>query len=299
MRTLTLALLLGVSGCIVHSGSSGSGGGSGSTTFSFGGCSSGCGLDQNAVAAGGARTSIHVSGPQFADVRSTAPDVATFTNAGGNDVAVLSGHAGVTTLELLDGSGRTLASADVTVVDTARLSINAGWPGAAPLVVESTPMVFHVTTLDANGRVTKGDGSVTFTLGGTLSRVVQPLAGDAIAFVGTPGSGTIDASCPSATLSQPITIVPASAVTHLAIDAATQPNNTAIVTVQAVTAQGNAYAPPCVWQSSDASVTLASRIGPELDLGPGEVAVFNLNRAGSFTATCTTAGQTATVTLSR
>ena len=56
---------------------------------------------------------------------------------------------------------------------------------------------------------------------------------------------------------------------------------------------------PCDWQVSDPSITLDADVTPRLDLGAGEVAVFNINRPGSFTISCTVAGQTSSVTVSR
>jgi hypothetical protein len=46
-------------------------------------------------------------------------------------------------------------------------------------------------------------------------------------------------------------------------------------------------------------VTLETDVTPRLDLGAGEVAVFNLNRPGTYTIGCTVAGQTASVVVSR
>lgn len=305
MRTTTLTLgfvvacaLPTLAGCVLHGGGSG-GGGSGGYTFAFDNCTSGCELDKNPVAAGGARTTIVVTGPAFADVRSSDPSVAAFSRDGGGKIDVISGAPGVATLQLVDGSGRVVASADVTVVATTTLKVNQGWTGSAPLVLEGTPQIFHVTTLDANGNVTRGDGSVSFTLDGTLAAAVVPLDGDAIGFVGTPGTGTIHASCPNASVAQPITVVPLSAITGLRASVALATSATAAVSVVPESTEGDVYTERCAWQTSDPSVTLGAEVGPSLDLGPGEVAVFNLNRPGSYTATCTVAGQTATVTLQR
>lgn len=297
--SFALTVALGLSGCALHAGSSASGG-NGSPTMEYDSCSTSCGLDQNSVAAGGAHTAILVNGAvRFSSVRSSNPAVATFTYEGNNKIAVESGAAGTTTLDLLDGSGRVVDGGVVTVVATATLRENRGWDGAVPLVLAGETLSFHVTTVDGNGRITKGDGSVRFTLGGTLQPAVALVDGDAIAFTGTPGAGTVDANCPDASLSQAISVVPPSAVLDLGMSAQLQPNDQAVVTVVPHAAGGPVYTGGCAWQVSDPSVTLDADVTPRLDLGAGEVAIFNVNRPGSYQVSCTVAGQTASVTISR
>ncbi len=297
MRYSTLALLFLLSGCALEAGHSGGGA---SPTLQFDNCGSGCGLDQNGVAAGGAHTAILVNGAvRFSSVRSTNPAVATFTVDGSNKVAVDSGVPGTTQLQLLDAGGHVVASGNVSVVATAQLRPNRGWDGAAPTVLAGEKLTFHVTTLDGNGKITKGDGSVSFALGGTLAPTVALVDGDAIGFVGTPGAGRIDASCPNASLSQPINVVPASAVQSLTMVGEVQPGDQAVVTVVPQSAMGPVYTGGCAWQVSDPSVTLDADVTPRLDLGAGEVAVFNVNRPGSYQISCTVAGQTASVTVGR
>ena len=296
VQTFFLSLGLVLSGCALK-GTDNSGA---APTLQFDNCSSDCGLDQNGVAAGGAHTTILVSGGvHFVSAQSSNPSVAKFTADGAGKVDVESGAAGSAELQLLDAAGHVVETGTVNVVPTAQLRANRGWNGAAPLVLEGETMTFHVTTLDANSKITKGDGSVDFALGGTLKPAVALVDGDAIAFVGTAGSGTIDASCPNATLSQPIDIVPASALTTLNMTEQLQPNDQVVVTVVPQSAGGPVYTGGCDWQVSDASVTLDADVTPRLDLGAGEVAVFNVNRPGSFTVTCTLAGQTQSVTFSR
>ncbi|MCU1277648.1 MAG: hypothetical protein JWM53_1194 [bacterium] len=299
MRLQHTFLILGfaLSGCALKGTSSGTGS---SPTLQYDNCSSDCGLDQNGVAAGGGHTSILVSGSvHFTTAQSSNPSVATFTADGAGKVDVESGAAGTTELLLLDAGGRVVTSGVVTVVPTAQLRPNRGWNGSVPLVLEGETMSYHVTTLDARGKITKGDGSVNFALGGTLKPTVALIDGDAIAFTGTAGSGSIDASCPDALLSQTIMVVPASAITALNMSQQVQANDQAVVTVVPQSAGGPVYTGGCDWTVSDASVTLDADVTPRLDLGAGEVAVFNVNRPGSFTISCTVAGQTQSVTISR
>ena len=296
LKPLFLALSLGLGGCALH----GSGSGGGNPTLQFDNCSSDCGLDQNGIAAGGAHTAILVNGGvRFVAAQSSNPAVAKFTADGTSKIDVESGVPGTASLQLTDAGGHVVASGTVTVVPTATLRPNRGWTGAAPIVLEGETMIFHVTTLDANGKITKGDGSVSFAISGTLQPTVALVDGDAIAFTGTAGSGTIDASCPNATLSQTIDVVPAAAITALDMTQLLQPNDQVVVTVVPQSAGGPVYTGGCDWKVSDTSVTLDADVTPRLDLGAGEVAVFNVNRAGSFTISCTVAGQTASVTVSR
>ncbi|HEX8950224.1 MAG TPA: hypothetical protein VF945_00190 [Polyangia bacterium] len=290
-----LALGIALSGCALHGMSGG-----GTPTLQFDNCSSDCGLDQNGVAAGGGHTTILVNGGvHFVAAQSSNPSVAKFVADGGSKVDVESGVPGTATLQLVDGAGHVVASGVVTVVPTAQLRPNRGWSGAAPIVLEGETLTFHVTTLDANGKITKGDGSVTFAVGGTLKPTVAIVDGDAIAFTGTAGTGTIDASCPNATLSQSFDVVPAAAITSLAMTQVLQQNDQAVVSVVPQSAGGPVYTGGCTWQVSDTTVTLDADVTPRLDLGAGELAVFNINRAGSFTIGCTVAGQTASVVVSR
>jgi hypothetical protein len=300
VQTFALFLGLGLSGCALQHGNGTGGGGYATPTLQYDNCSSSCGLDENGVAAGGAHTAILVNGGvKFSWVRSSNPAVAAFTFEGNNKIAVESGTAGTTTLDLLDDAGHVVASGIVTVVPTATLRPNRGWSGSAPNVLEGEKMAFHVTTLDANGKITKGDGSVSFALGGTLAPAVALIDGDAIAFTGTAGAGTIDATCPNASLSQPINVVAAANIADLDMNAQVQPSDQAVVTVVPQSAGGPVYTGGCQWQVSDPSVTLDADVTPRLDLGAGEVAVFNVNRPGSYQISCTVAGRTSTVTVSR
>jgi hypothetical protein len=300
MRLHSYALLLGLGfafgGCALHSGGSGT-----SPSLQFDNCSSDCGLDENGVAAGGARTAILVNGGiRFSSARSTNPTVATFTADGNGKVDVWSGDAGTADLQLLDAAGHVVFTATVTVVPTATLRPNRGWNGDAPLVLAGEVLAYHVTTLGADGKITKGDGSVDFTLGGPLAPAVAVIDGDAIAFSGSAaGPGTIDAHCPNTSLVQPINVVAAADITTLNITGQVEPSDQAVVTVVPQSAGGPVYTGGCAWSVSDPSVTLETDVTPRLDLGAGEVAVFNLNRPGTYTVGCTVAGQTASVVVSR
>jgi hypothetical protein len=295
MRHLLLVGMLGASGCIFGGSHGSSSNGDG---LVFDNCSGDCSLEHNPIAAGGARTRIIGTGLGFTAARTSDPQVAT-VHVDPPRVDVFSGVPGTTTLEVLDGSGHVVGSGKLVVVATSRLDVLRGWSGPNPRVLAGTAQIFHVATRDAQGNGTRGDGAVRFTLAGTLSELVVPVDGDAIGFAGTPGAGSISASCPDASVTQGIDVVAASDVIRVDANATVEPDGTAVVTVMPATAAGPVYTGPCAWETSDSSVTLAADVGPTLALGPGEVAVFNLNQPGRFTATCALAGQTATVTLER
>lgn len=292
MRTYSLALCMIVAGC--HFGG-GSGSGGANNTFYFANCGVDCSLTQHTVAAGGAHTTVDVNGT-FSSVSTSDPSIAVATK-NGTSIEIISGNPGTTTLSIYDAGHRVIASSPLTVEATATLKAKLATP--SPIVLEGQPIVFHVTTLNARGEVTKGSGAVAFTLGGTLMPDIVPVDGDAIGFVGAAGNGTISASCPSASLTQTFTIVPQSAISALDMSSTTQPNEQAIISVVPRSSAGGVYAGPCHWTTSDPSVTLASDIGPSLDLGPGTLSVFNLRRPGTFTVTCSLAGLTSSVTLTR
>jgi hypothetical protein len=298
MRTWSVAsvVILGLAaGCFGH------GGGGGGAPLQFDNCTGDCALADNPIAAGGARTRI-MSSVAFVGARTQDPNVAT-VQADPPRIDVVSGVAGSTTLELVDGSGRVVATGRLVVTNTDHLDILHGWTTTPPRIVAGTTQLFHVVTRDHAGNSTRGDGAVQFTLDGTLAAVVAPVDGDAIAFEGSVGSGAIHASCPGATVDQTFDVVDPAELTRLDATGSVEPDGTGVVTMVPRTADGTAvYGAPCQWTASDPSVTLGTDVTPTLQLGPGELAVFNLNRPGSFTVTCALPGPkplSATVTLQR
>ena len=299
-----LAIILLASGCFYDSSSKSNGNNGNGISLLY---PDGGDLSTHPVAAGGARTTIDVLGTQIDEVRSGDPTVAMFTVDGGQTVDVVSGVAGTTTIQVFLG-GQLMASGTVSVVDTSSLGIvNKGWLGGAPTVVAGVSEVLHVTTLGADGNSTRGDGAVHFELDGDLATAVVPVDGDAIGFVGalpagvTSGNGTVNASCPTTELSQLVNVIDPSLVTNLAVESppTTTTYGSVSVVIAARIADGSAvYSDPCVWSVSDSSVTLADEISG-LDVGAGTLTVFNLTRTGTFTATCTMAGLSQTITLQR
>ena len=278
----------------------------GHASFSYEECLFGCAVGDNALAAGGASAVIQLqleSGYSFTQIRSTVPSVAQFSLGTGLTIDVSAGAPGATQLELIDGAGRLVDSVTVTVKPTATLAITKGWSGSAPLVLEGSQQIFHVTTKDGGGQTLIGSGAVRFDVGPPLRLLPALTAGDTLAFSGAPGSGSIAARCNSANALQPVTVVPLAALKS--IDATVGPNSVegqnsyANVDVVAHGAGGDVYGATCSWTVSDPSVTVASQVASSLESAPRASTRLLLARAGSFSARCAIGALSTSVQLHR
>jgi hypothetical protein len=274
--------------------------------FAWNECLGGCALDDNAMAAAGATADIIITvdaGYKVSGVRSSNPAVANFSFAQPSTlVTVTSGAPGQAQLELVDANGQLVDEATVTVTATAKLVTKQGWTGAAPLILAGTAELFHVTTLDANGKTLIGTGAVHFDLPPPLAKVTAITFGDEIGFSGSAGSATITARTPTATLTQPVTIVDPSALGSLvaSVKPGSDMRGTAYdVQVQALAGGGAVYAPDCTWSPADPSVIVQAGGVATLE-GPAQsTAHFVLTKPGTFSAACTIGSKTTTVTLTR
>ncbi|HEY2745569.1 MAG TPA: hypothetical protein VGL86_13125 [Polyangia bacterium] len=310
MRTFGLlvvasfAVVVLAAGCIVRSE-----GQLGHASFAWEECLLGCSVTDNPMAAGGAHADMSVSlanGYYFNQVRSSNNAVATVSLGGANglDVEVTSVSPGQAQVQLLDAAGKLVDEVTVTVTATARLAVTQGWVGAAPLVLEGSTQTFHVTTVDANNHTLIGTGSVTFDLSDPLEPGDDTLVfGDAAAFSGHAGAGTITAHAPTATLVQPITIIPLTALAT--VTAVSQPNTAdsggvyANVDVIAATSGGAVYGAPCGWTVNDASVTVQSQTSASLESPAKTSTQFLLGKPGNFSATCAIGAVSTSVLLTR
>ena len=307
MRKLVLAGLVtvAVSGCVSRSE-----GQLGHASFSYESCLFGCSTADNSLAAGGAHATVSVAlqaGYTFAAVHSTNPAVvsASFGSGVGTSVDVVSGTPGTAMLQLFDGFGKLVDQTPLTVEATAKLGVKQGWTGAMPIVLAGSAQVFHVTTLDANGRATIGTGSVAFDVKGPLAVVSQLFTdGDSVAFSGTPGVGSVTATAAGgATASLMVDVIPASAVTS--IDATVKPNTVenatvyANVVIVAHSASGLVYGATCNWQNLGASVSPDSQLTASLESPAQTTARLILAQPGTFSATCVIGNASTTVKLTR
>ncbi len=308
MRTVGLLVVAAIAafamlGCMTRSE-----GQLGHASFAWQECLGGCGVADNPMAAGGAHAEITValaSGYGFSQLRSSNPSVATFSLQGGNglDIDVVSGAPGQTQLQLLDAGGKLVDQVAVTVTATAKLAITQGWMGAAPLVLEGSLQTFHVTTEDASSHTLVGTGAVSFDLPAPLARADAIVFGDSVAFTGHAGAASIAARTPTTTLTQPITVVPASAIANIA--AVVKPNTSdangvyANVDVTANAAAGAVYGATCTWSVSDASVVVQSQAAASLESPAIASTRLLLKSPGTFGATCTIGAVSTSVQLHR
>jgi hypothetical protein len=289
---VTAITIAPLAGCIGQSN-----GGTSTPTPFFDGCGDHCTDDDWRLAAGGAHTTISVRS-HFTEVRSSDDTIVQFVPNGAK-IEAFTGVPGTATLEIVGTSGE-VVHRPVVVEAAAKLDIKRLNAPTGPVrVLEGTPQIFHVITTAADGQVTRGDGAVQFDLSGTLAVALVPVDGDAIAFTGTPGQGRVVASCPSATASQDVTVVATADISSLSSNVTAQADGTALAFVGALSADGPVYAGACVWSGMAPSVKLADQVPASIDFAPTSLSTFVLDRPGSYTATCTMAGRSATVTLTR
>ncbi|MDB4970495.1 MAG: hypothetical protein JWN44_6184 [Myxococcales bacterium] len=281
----------------------------GHASFAWQECPFGCSVTDNPMAAGGARAEISVSlasGYSFQQIRSSDPTIAAFSVGGSSNglaVSVQSGTPGRAQLQLIDAKGKLVDEITVTVTATAKLAMVKGWSGTAPLVLEGSTQLFHVTTKDANDHTLVGTGAVTFALTDPLRTTAAIVFGDMIGFTGAAGAGTITARSDASTVVQPITVVPLSALTGLTATAnANSVEGTSIfanVDVVANSATGSVYGAPCGWTVNDASVVVQSQTSASLEGAAKSTTKFKLGSAGTFTATCAIGAVSTSVQLHR
>lgn len=280
----------------------------GRASFAWQECLGGCSVTDNPMAAGGARAEISVSlasGYSFTQLRSSNPSVATFSLGGANglDIVAVSAAPGQTQLQLVDAAGKTVDQVTVTVTATAKLAMTQGWSGAAPLVLEGSTQLFHVTTVDANEHTLVGTGAVTFELADPLQHADGLVLGDAIAFSGHAGAGTLTARTATATRTQPITVVPLAALTGLTGSVGANSSDAsgvyANVDVVADSSAGAVYGASCGWTVDDASVVVQSQSVASLEAPAKSSTRLLLRSPGTFHATCAIGAVSTTVQLHR
>jgi hypothetical protein len=280
----------------------------GHASFAWQECLLGCSVTDNPMAAGNAHAEISVSlasGYSFNTVHSSNEAVAqvALTGSNGLNIAVSSGSAGQTQLQLIDAHGKTVDQVTITVTETAKLSHTQGWTGAAPLVLEGSKQTFHVTTLDANNHTLIGTGAVSFEISDPLAQADSIVFGDSYAFSGHAGSGTITARTTAVTLVQPVTILPLTALASVSGTVlANSTDSTGVfanVEVVANSATGAVYGAPCGWTVNDQSVTVQSQTTSSLEAAAKSTTKFKLDTPGTFSATCAIGAVSTTVSLHR
>lgn len=242
---------------------------------------------------------------RFTQVRSSNPQVATFTLAEGANIDVVTATAGTTDLELLDDSGSVVDSVTIEVEPIASLTLAA----ASARVVAGGSYEVKVTLTDAAGR-TLGGGSGRIhavAANGVITFQRDMVTGTVLEFtIPTAGTSTVTVTADAASSTLALQAVELAAITR--IDVGTDgykptynPNDQIeVVWSTPSTAAGPVYGAKCNWKIDDPSVTLVAN-GAENDLGrsPYDNSQFMLAHAGSFDVVCTIGTAQLAVTLRR
>ena len=276
-------------------------------TFSYEACLLGCGLDSNAIAAGGASTDISftiASGAAVTSVSTSDPNIATFVlTSGRSSVTATSGKPG-TAILTLNGASGILGAANVQVAATSKLVLDGITGPGTILVAAGSMQTLHSTTEAAASNLTLiGTGAVKFTYSGSLTSANDAAIcfGDCSSFVGTPGVGQVSIDCIDVHTTLDVQVVAGSAISTIAFDppALTVPSGgVATVAVNASDNGAPVFGAHCVW-SSDPSVQISVNQLSNIQTGPAEKWTISAPK-GAWQATCAVAGggpkQTLTIT---
>jgi hypothetical protein len=299
--------------CACSSNSSFTKGKKGRASFAYRatpGCEDGCDLDRNAVVSDGATQLLLVTGADFGQVSSSAPEIASFMKTADGVVAT-TGMAGDVDLILQDASAGEVDRVTLHIVAAAKLKYTAGWGSAAgPILLENVPITMApVQKEDSNLRILFGHGAVRFT-GSAISTIAATSMPDdiqeTIVLEGPAGAANLNLANGSQSVDIPIQIVSISGLSKLTLDlhgtflgsSGTTVDSPVDVTVSSP--DGPVYGASCAWSVSDPSVQIVvTQTTDHLALAPTGNVTFKMTRVGSFTATCTLGALTAMVPLKR
>jgi hypothetical protein len=241
----------------------------------------------------------------FSQVRSSDPQVATFTLAPDHSIALVTGAPGTAELELLDDRAQVVDSIAIEVEPIAGLT----FPDHDARIIAGGSYQLDMTLLDAAGRTLGGGpGRIHHEVtGGLTTGQTDSFTGTTLA-VSSPkvGTGSITATAETVTHTLAVQSVDLAAVTSIELgtgnlEPSYNPNDQIeIVRVIPSTSAGPVFGAPCTWQIADPSVQLMGNgTGVELAAQPLNSSQFKLNKAGSFDAICTIGAARLTVTLKR
>ena len=243
----------------------------------------------------------------FSQVRSSDPQVATFSLAPDQTIALVTGAPGTADLELLDDKGQLVDSIAIEVEPIAGLRVANRFDVQ---VITAGSYQLEVTMLDATGRTLGGGpGRIqTAVTGGITAGQTDSFTGASLALRSTmTGNGSVAVTAETITRTLGIHSVDIRAVNEIDLGIGgfkpTYNPNDQVETVWTIpmTSDGEVFGAPCTWQIADPSVQLmANRAETSLSAAqPLNNAQFKLNKAGSFDATCTIGAARLTVTLKR
>jgi len=280
----------------------------GNAQFAYQPCLFDCSITTSSIAAGGGRATIDVDllkpSLSWSAISNSNPEVAQVTK-NGDDIDILAGIPGKTTVTLLDANNRVVDSTVITVDKTDRLDFKKSWTGAGPTVLADAAVKFHVSTTRVDGDPLVGSGAVKFTGTEAISIVQTNFEWqDAVEFKASEGPATLTADCDDARVELAINSVAPSAITQITFDTpvySTQESGSERVTVDvtAKTATGEAvYGARCEWSGLALHVTAQNPVASVIGEGPAKTSASFLipNRNGS-TAICTIGTASATLNL--
>jgi hypothetical protein len=272
----------------------------GKAQLSYVGCR---GVDTNFLAAGGAKSSVDVTGVTFASVKVADPNIATFNYKGtGGSVDVVAGTPGTTELSLLDGNGAVIDRVAIIVKPTTSLDYDRGWgQSTGPTIVAGTRNELHVTTKNGTD-VLVGTGAVMFTTKGSIKLDTLYANGDSAAFFADAGTSTLVADAMGGGHLE-ITVIAIDPATVTAVEMVPKTQDVdsgkeglAVITFNA--GDLPVYGGECQWAFTGPTVHATLYGGSSLSHLPWTIYTLKADSAGAATATCTLfGGKTLTVQL--
>jgi hypothetical protein len=226
--------------------------------------------------------------PESAGTIDPAIATAVFT---GQSVVVTPAAAGMTDLVLVDGRGGEVDRLSLRVAEVAELRVPRGWAGDGPLIAEGATVALEAGAFDAQGAALVG-ATMQVSTTGPLKVIAGGLVGS------SSGGGAISVAAGARTVAIPYSVVAPSLVISVALPTAVTAQagaEGAVVRPTVTTQQGALYGAACGWSLSDPSLSAGSDgTIPRLADQPGLAEVLRGTRAGTFSATCTIGGASAT-----
>ena len=274
---------------------------------------------------GGCGTTVN-----FASAGSSNPSVLTATKLDAHTVRVTSGQPGSAEVQLLDNSGSVIDSYPLGVMEVG--SMQFGGYGLQSAISTSTPVQViadHVWTVHVQAwakadpyQKLHDEGAISYRLSGPITQDAaapfdmtgvpsKTFPGDAVAFHGTSGSASIVATSGTAAATLMVRVVDPSEIATVAFGAQYQvidqgQHEVAVDTAPAL-ADGTAVFSDqlCAW-TTDPAISVNTRpnqfaAGPptSLDFTDIDRNYFIVPKLGSYAATCTIYGVSATVMVTR
>jgi hypothetical protein len=275
----------------------------GRATISYAQCIAKCGIDERAIAAGGAETSVDVESStpigrvSSGDVGIARTGSVTSSRAGHYQFPLTSGTPGKVTITFLDATGAEIDGGVFTIAPTHVIGFNSGFGGDSN-VITGQKIVLHGNTVGADGDSLVGNGSIHFAYSGVLVKISNPPPwADQEEFAAmSAGDGQATMSAIDAMLMVSIHGIQLSEVDqidgrddHVQLAHGQSKNTAYTIRSKGVAIHGSA----CTWIVDDPSIASVSDLEPDLEQKVSvEVAVKGL-APGHTRASCSVNGSSA------